>query len=137
MRYPTDGLGNPCTAKQCLNKLLSDRGIHFGQPPLLFTLRQLGRCSQKETRVEDKKQIVEGLKQLLRGTRAGSGIVDMVLDEDENTVTVLYESGSKRINVSGDSGDRTDMGCDPENIRGLKTVETEHRLRHAGTASCI
>ena len=34
--------------KQCLNKLLSDRGIHFGQPPLLFTLRQLGRCSQKD-----------------------------------------------------------------------------------------
>ena len=61
-------------------------------------------AARKETRVEDKKQIVEGLKQLLRGTRAGSGIVDMVLDEDESTVTVLYERGRKRIDVSGDSG---------------------------------
>ena len=54
--------------------------------------------------MEDKKRIVEGLKLLLKETRAGSGIVDMVLNESETTVTILYKSGSKTVDVSGDSG---------------------------------
>ncbi len=54
--------------------------------------------------MEDKKRIVEGLKLLLKETRAGSGIVDMVLNESETNVTILYKYGSKTVDVSGDSG---------------------------------
>lgn len=34
--------------KQCTFKLLNKQEIHFGQPPLLFTLKLLGSCNQNE-----------------------------------------------------------------------------------------
>ncbi|MEM1483691.1 MarR family transcriptional regulator [Oscillospiraceae bacterium PP1C4] len=34
--------------KQCIAKLLTDLNIHFGQPPLLFTLKNMGACKQSD-----------------------------------------------------------------------------------------
>ena len=53
--------------------------------------------------MEDKKKIVQLLKELVMETSAGIGIVEMTL-HDETTVTVCYENGTKEVDVSGDSG---------------------------------
>ena len=34
--------------RQCMAKLMAARGIYPGQPPVLFTLKQLGACNQNE-----------------------------------------------------------------------------------------
>jgi DNA-binding MarR family transcriptional regulator len=34
--------------KQCLARLFFNHSIHFGQPPLLCTIKKLGSCSQNE-----------------------------------------------------------------------------------------
>lgn len=34
--------------KQCMNRLMSDRGVYPGQPPLLFTLGRMGACNQAD-----------------------------------------------------------------------------------------
>lgn len=52
----------------------------------------------------DKKVIVQKLKELLQITRAGSSIKDLVLDGQEKCVTIVYECGSKQVDVTGDSG---------------------------------
>lgn len=53
---------------------------------------------------ENKSEIVQKLKELLQITRAGSGVKDLILDERERCVTIVYECGSKQVNVEGDSG---------------------------------
>lgn len=53
---------------------------------------------------ENKREIVQKLKELLQVTRAGSSIKDLILDEQEKCVTIVYECGSKQVDVTGDSG---------------------------------
>lgn len=53
---------------------------------------------------ENKSEIVQRLKELLQVTRAGSGIRDLILDGQEKCVTIVYECGSKQVDVTGDSG---------------------------------
>ena len=55
--------------------------------------------------MENKKDIVARLKLLLKDTRAGKNIEDMLFDEKREIVTILYEDGSKRkVDVAADSG---------------------------------
>lgn len=53
---------------------------------------------------EDKRAIVQKLKELLQITRAGSGVRDLILDGKEKCITIVYECGSKQVDVTGDSG---------------------------------
>lgn len=53
---------------------------------------------------ENKREIVQKLKELLQITRAGSGVKDLILDGRERCLTIVYECGSKQVNVEGDSG---------------------------------
>lgn len=32
--------------RQCMNRMMCDRGVYPGQPPLLFTLGRMGACNQ-------------------------------------------------------------------------------------------
>lgn len=57
-----------------------------------------------DTQDEEKRLIVSKLKELLQCTRAGSGVKDLILDGQEKVVTIVYECGSKQVNVDGDSG---------------------------------
>ena len=55
--------------------------------------------------MENKEDIVKRLKFLLVATRAGSNIEDLVLNERQDEVTVIFtQGGSRRINIAGDSG---------------------------------
>lgn len=55
--------------------------------------------------MEDKEDIVKRLKLLLVATRAGSSIVDLVLNEKQTEVTITFKQGGmRRINIIGDSG---------------------------------
>lgn len=55
--------------------------------------------------MENKKEIVMRLKLLLTATRAGSGIGELLLSEDQATVTVRFlNGGEKKVNVECDSG---------------------------------
>lgn len=54
---------------------------------------------------ENKKDIVLRLKLLLNATRAGDDIKKLVLSEDENFVTIIWENGYKKdVCVEADSG---------------------------------
>lgn len=56
-------------------------------------------------REENKRVIVQKLKELLWVTRAGSRISDLVLNEQQDEVVIVYESGgSKKVNICADSG---------------------------------
>ncbi len=44
---------------------------------------------------ENKSEIVQKLKELLQITRAGSDVKDLILDEREQCVTLVYECRSK------------------------------------------
>lgn len=55
--------------------------------------------------MEDKEDIVKRLKNLLLVTRAGSDIEDLVLSENQDMVTILFnEGGTMNINIAADSG---------------------------------
>lgn len=55
--------------------------------------------------MENKQDIVKRLKLLLLATRAGSNIEDMVLNEKQDEITIIFkQGGSRRINIAGDSG---------------------------------
>ncbi len=56
--------------------------------------------------MENKEEIIARLKLLLRVTRAGRGIVDLVLAQDggNETVLILFENGVKKVDVTADSG---------------------------------
>lgn len=55
--------------------------------------------------MEDKREIVARLKLLLKVTRAGSHIKDLLLNEEQNIVTILFTHGeSQKVNIEADSG---------------------------------
>lgn len=55
--------------------------------------------------MENKEDIVKRLKLLLISTRAGSNIADLILNEKEDKVTILFRHGGIReVNIAGDSG---------------------------------
>ena len=54
--------------------------------------------------MEDKKIIVIYLKMLLEHTRAGSGLKELVLSDDQKEVCIIYENGQRTVNIDGDSG---------------------------------
>lgn len=55
--------------------------------------------------MEDKENIVKRLKLLLIATRAGSNIEDMILNEKQNEITIIFKAGGKRVvDIAGDSG---------------------------------
>lgn len=58
----------------------------------------------KAAKHENKDMIMRYLKPLLQCTRAGSGIKDLVLDDREEYVIIMFEGGTKRVPVMGDSG---------------------------------
>lgn len=43
--------------------------------------------------MENKKEIVKALKEVLVFTRAGENISDLVLSKNQDTVTVFYKNG--------------------------------------------
>ena len=54
---------------------------------------------------ENKSDIVMCLKILLKATRAGSDIEDLILNETKDSITILFCHGGRReVNISGDSG---------------------------------
>ena len=54
---------------------------------------------------ENKESIVARLKLLLTATRAGSGIEDLILNERQDQITILFETGCTReVNIAADSG---------------------------------
>lgn len=55
--------------------------------------------------MEDKREILVHLKWLLKATRAGSDVDNLLLSNDEKTVSIVFNSGySKDVNIEGDSG---------------------------------
>lgn len=60
---------------------------------------------QDSSEDDDKKEIVGYLCKLVRMTRAGRCIADLLLDDENCFVTILYRNGyTKRVSVEGDSG---------------------------------
>ncbi len=55
--------------------------------------------------MENKEEIVKRLKELLVVTRAGEGILDLVLDKKQENVTIVYQNGHfKKVNIEAGSG---------------------------------
>lgn len=60
---------------------------------------------QQDSSEDDKKEIVGYLCKLVRMTRAGRCIADLLLDDENCFVTILYRNGyTKRVSVECDSG---------------------------------
>ncbi len=53
---------------------------------------------------EDREFILMRLKLLLKATRAGSGVRDLVLSEDGNKVIIQFAHGDRDVNIECDSG---------------------------------
>ncbi len=55
--------------------------------------------------MENKEEIIRRLKEVLIITRAGEGILDLVLSKNQDKVTVFYKNGHfKTVNIEADSG---------------------------------
>lgn len=55
--------------------------------------------------MENKEEIVMKLKILLKSTRAGSNIADLILNEEESEITILFRAGeTRKVNIEADSG---------------------------------
>ena len=54
-----------------------------------------------EVAAADKAMFITNLAGLLRQTR--EGVVDLALSEDGETVTILFEGGTRRVNIACDS----------------------------------
>ena len=55
--------------------------------------------------MEDKKEIIRRLKEVLIITKAGENILDLVLSKNQDKVTVFYKNGHfKIVNIEADSG---------------------------------
>lgn len=55
--------------------------------------------------MENKEKIVKLLKMLLMATRAGSNIEDLILNENQDEVTITFKKGGEnRVNIACDSG---------------------------------
>ncbi len=58
-----------------------------------------------EDLTENKKEIVLLLEILLKSTRAGSGIRKLVINEAQDRVLILFDTGcAKNVNIAADSG---------------------------------
>lgn len=54
---------------------------------------------------ENKEKIVALLEALLKQTRAGADISVLNLNETQDEVTIIFNSGfGKKVNIAGDSG---------------------------------
>ena len=57
------------------------------------------------TVLENKKEIIRRLKEVLIITRAGEDILDLTLSKNQDKVTVFYKNGHfKIVNIEADSG---------------------------------
>lgn len=55
--------------------------------------------------MENKEDIVMRLKLLLKATRAGSDIKDMILSDSQDEVTIMFENKAViDVNIAADSG---------------------------------
>ena len=55
--------------------------------------------------MENKEEIVMKLKILLKSIRAGSGIADLILRQNQEAITILFRNGAAReVNIAADSG---------------------------------
>ena len=55
--------------------------------------------------MENKEEIVMKLKILLKSIRAGSGIADLILHQNQEAITILFRNGAAReVNIAADSG---------------------------------
>lgn len=55
--------------------------------------------------MENKEEIVIKLKILLKSTRAGGNIADLILNEEESEITILFRAGeTRKVNIEADSG---------------------------------
>lgn len=55
--------------------------------------------------MENKEEIVMRLKILLRATRAGEAVADLILHNQQDKVTILYRAGyTKEVDITADSG---------------------------------
>lgn len=55
--------------------------------------------------MENKEDIVKRLKLLLIATRAGENIDDLMLSDDQNSITISFKTGgTKVVNIMCDSG---------------------------------
>ena len=55
--------------------------------------------------MENKEEIIMRLKLLLKATRAGNSIADLILNEGQDTVIILFRHGAVReVNIAVDSG---------------------------------
>lgn len=55
--------------------------------------------------MENKEEIIKYLTLLLSVTRAGSDVADLILNERQDKVTILFKQGGRReVNIAGDSG---------------------------------
>lgn len=55
--------------------------------------------------MENKEEIVIKLKILLKSTRAGGNIADLILNEEESEITILFRlGGTRKVNIEADSG---------------------------------
>ena len=55
--------------------------------------------------MENKKEIVSNLTKLLKSTRAGDGIADLILHQNQEAITILFRNGAAReVNIAADSG---------------------------------
>lgn len=54
---------------------------------------------------ENKEKIVMLLEVLLKQTRAGKGIECLQLNEEQDEVTIIFDSGfCRKVNIAADSG---------------------------------
>lgn len=54
---------------------------------------------------ENKEIIVQRLQMLLIATRAGKCIKELILNEKQDKITILFETGCTReVNIAADSG---------------------------------
>lgn len=55
--------------------------------------------------MENKEDIVKRLKLLLIITKAGGNVADLLLNDEQDGVTILFQDGSRKyVDIAGDSG---------------------------------
>ena len=55
--------------------------------------------------MENKEEIVMKLKILLTSIRAGNGIADLILHQNQEAITILFRNGATReVSIAADSG---------------------------------
>ena len=55
--------------------------------------------------MENKEEIVMKLKILLKSIRAGNGIADLILHQNQEAITILFRNGAtSEVSIAADSG---------------------------------